>query len=128
MTLRVTLKRGERLYIGGCAIRDESQNIVLLIEGKLPLLRERDLLTANTADTPAKKLALVLQQMYLTETFAELHEVYIVFARDLLKALPEGASFVNSVDQHIASGNYFRALKEARDLVEFEGERSQAAA
>ena len=90
MTLRVTLKRGERLFtFGGCAIRDESQNIVLLIEGKLPLLRERDLLTANTADTPAKTLALVLQQMYLTETFAELHEVYIVFARDLLKALPE---------------------------------------
>jgi flagellar protein FlbT len=123
MGLKVILRRGERLFIAGGSIRDESQNIVLNVEGNLPLLRERDMLTAETADTPAKRLVLALQQIYLTQKHDEMHEIYVLFARDVVKALPAGSQIIANIDEHVQSGEYFKALKEARDLVTFEAEQ-----
>jgi flagellar biosynthesis repressor protein FlbT len=120
MGLKVILKRGERLFIGGSSLRDENQNIALLVEGTLPLLRERDMLTAETADTPARRLVLALQQIYLTQKHEEMHEIYVLFARDVLKALPAGGKLIATIDDHVQSGEYFKALKEARELVVFE--------
>jgi flagellar biosynthesis repressor protein FlbT len=127
MGLKVILRRGERLFIGGGSIRDENQNIALLVEGTLPLLRERDMLTAETADTAAKRLVLALQHIYLTQKHDELHEIYVLFARDALRALPDGASLIANIDEHIQAGEYFKALKEARDLVAFESNRTGGA-
>src|SRR5687767_5841802 len=102
MALKVTLRRGERLFIGGSSIRNENQSTVLLVDGNDPVLREREMLSAETADTPAKKLVLALQHIYLSERFDELHELYIVFARELLAALPDAAPFIASIDESIA--------------------------
>jgi flagellar protein FlbT len=120
MGLRITLKRGEKLFVAGGSIQNEHQNIVLFIEGDLPVLRESEIVSAETADTPAKRLVLALQQIYLTKRGDELHEIYIVFARDVLRAFPEGSNYIARIDDLVSAEDYFKALKEARALVEFE--------
>ena len=59
MALKVELKPNERIIIGACVITNTDQRARLLIDGdKIPILREKDILTPDTADTPAKLIYL----------------------------------------------------------------------
>ena len=65
MALKVELKPHERIIIGACVITNTDQRARLLIDGdKIPILREKDILTPETADTPAKLIYLAVQLMY----------------------------------------------------------------
>ncbi len=46
----------------------------LLIEGDTPILREKDILTGETANTPAKRIYLSVQLMYLSKDPRVHHE------------------------------------------------------
>ena len=65
MALKVELKPGEKLIVGSCVITNSDQRTRLFIEGKAPILREKDILSAATADTPAKAIYLAIQIIYL---------------------------------------------------------------
>ena len=45
MALKVELKPGERIILGDCVITNHDQRTRLLIEGHVPILREKDILT-----------------------------------------------------------------------------------
>ena len=65
MSLKVELKPGERILIGECVITNAGQRARFVIDGKkVPILREKDILTAETADTPAKRIYLAVLLMY----------------------------------------------------------------
>ena len=68
MALKVELKPGERVIIGDCVVTNADQRTRLIIEGETPILREKDILTAETANTPAKRIYLAVQLMYLSKT------------------------------------------------------------
>ena len=74
MSLKVELKPGERLIIGQCIITNSDQRTRLFIDGKAPILREKDILTITTADTPAKRIYLAVQLMYLEDDTARLRD------------------------------------------------------
>src|SRR5690242_2382845 len=53
MALKVELKPHEQVIIGSCVITNTEQRAKLLIQGeKIPILREKDILTPASADTP----------------------------------------------------------------------------
>ena len=59
MALKVELKPHERIIIGACVVTNTDQRARLLIDGdKIPILREKDILTPDIADTPAKLIYL----------------------------------------------------------------------
>src|SRR6202035_3862627 len=67
MALKVELKPNERIIIGACVITNTDQRARLLIDGdNIPILREKDILTPDTADTPAKLVYLAVQLMYIS--------------------------------------------------------------
>ena len=72
MALKVELKRGERIIVGECVITNSDQRTRLLIDGQVPILREKDILTPETADTPAKLIYLAVQLMYTAKS-PEIH-------------------------------------------------------
>ena len=65
MPLRVELKPFERIVIGETVLINSGTRTSFLIDGEAPILRERDTVTAETANTPAKRLYLCVQTMYL---------------------------------------------------------------
>ena len=67
MALKVELKPGEKLLVGNCIITNSDQRTRLFIDGNAPILREKDILTSETADTPAKRIYLAVQLMYIDE-------------------------------------------------------------
>lgn len=123
MALRVELKPHEKIIIGSCVITNFDKRTKLLIEGEhIPVLREKDILTPATADTPAKLLYLAVQLMYLSNTPQEHHEVYFDVMRDLLATTPSAAEFIQDVNNCILAGDYYKALKAARKLNEHEAQ------
>jgi flagellar protein FlbT len=65
MALKVELKPFERIIIGESVITNSETRAHFLIDGEAPILREKDILTAETANSPVKRVYLCVQQMYL---------------------------------------------------------------
>lgn len=122
MGLLVKLEKGEQLFVGECSVACETDKVKLHIRvnGDVPLLRERDMITAKEADTPAKRLGLALQQIYLSRKGLELHELYLLFAADVMRTSPAAASYLATIHKFVSAGDYFRAIKECLRLIEAE--------
>lgn len=88
MSLKVELKPGERLIIGQCIITNSDQRTRLFIDGKAPILREKDILTIATADTPAKRIYLAVQLMYLEDDTARLRDEYFRLVNEIIRLHP----------------------------------------
>jgi flagellar protein FlbT len=122
MALKVELKPHERIIVGTVVIRADDQRIRLFIEGDAPILREKDILTAETATSPAKRIYLAVQLMYLAQDVAPHHDVYFELVNQFIEAAPSSLPIVAEINNRILSGNLYKALKAARRLVTYEGE------
>src|SRR5690606_28383105 len=76
MSLKVELKPGEKLIIGNCVVTNAEQRTRLYIDGKAPILREKDILTPETADSPARRIYFAVQLMYIDEDVERLRTSY----------------------------------------------------
>ena len=122
MALRVELKAGERIMIGEAVITNGDQRTRFVIEGRAPILREKDILTPKRADTPAKRIYLAIQLMYTAREPSAHHDIYFSLVRDIVQAAPSTWAFVESINNQILTGNLYKALKEAAKLIAYEGE------
>jgi len=122
MALKVELKPGERLIIGDCVVTNADQRTRLLIEGETPILREKDILTPETANTPARRIYLSVQLMYLAKDPRPHHETYFSLMRDILQAAPSTWPYIENINNHILTGQTYKALKVAKKLIAYEQE------
>ncbi len=122
MPLRVELKPFERIVIGQSVITNSDTRAVFLIDGDTPILREKDILTAETANTPVKRIYLCVQQMYLEDDIPKYQELYLSFVRDMLEAVPSSREQIEAASNHILNGYLYKALREIRKLMKREEE------
>jgi flagellar protein FlbT len=121
MALKVELKPHERIIIGSCVITNTDQRARLLIDGeKIPILREKDILTPETADTPAKLVYPAVQLMYISPEPEVNHGTYFNLLRELVTTAPSMWPIIEGINTNILSGDLYQALKEARKLVAYE--------
>ena len=120
MALKVELKPGERILIGECVITNADQRTRLLIEGETPILREKDILTAERADTPAKRIYLAVQLMYTAKNPQAHHELYFSLVRDIIQAAPSMWPHIENINNQILIGQMYKALKDAKKLINYE--------
>lgn len=125
MALIIDLKPSERVIIGNALITNDDTRTRLHIEGDAPILREKDILREEEANSPAKRIYLTVQLMYLAKDPAELHELYFQQVREIQDAAPSTTTFFMVINDHILNGNYYKALKEARSLIDHERELIQ---
>ena len=123
MALKVELKPNERIIIGSCVITNVDQRARLLIEGEnTPVLREKDILTPATADSPAKKIYLAVQLMYLSGDLSTHHEFYFPLVQDFLNAAPSSLPLIAEINNRILAGDLYKALKAVKELIAYEQE------
>jgi len=122
MALKVELKPRERIIIGQVVLRNDDQRTRFFIEGDAPILREKDILTAASADSPAKKIYLSIQLMYLAQDASHGHETYFELIRDFLQAAPSAMPHIHEINNRILSGDLYKALKAAKKLIAYEAE------
>jgi flagellar protein FlbT len=122
MPLRVELKPGERIIIGQSVITNSDTRTAFLIDGDAPIMREKDILTAETATTPVKRVYLCVQMMYLENDIPAYQELYLGFIKELMEAVPSFRETIEDVSKLILSGSLYKALKELRPLIKREEE------
>ena len=122
MALRVVLKPFERIIIGQSVITNSETRTTFLIDGQAPILREKDILTAETANTPVKRLYLCVQMMYLENDIPKYQDLYMGFVKDLLEAVPSFRTSIETASKLILSGSLYNSLKEIRKLIRREEE------
>lgn len=122
MALKVELKPGEKLLVGNCIITNSDQRTRLFIDGRAPILREKDILTAETADTPAKRIYLGVQLMYIEDDTTRMRDEYFALVGDFVAAVPSSTPIVDQINNEILTGQLYKALKAAQRLIEYEQE------
>jgi len=122
--LKIELKPNERIILGDCIVTNSSGRTRLVIEGTVPILREKDIMPPERADTPAKRLYLVVQNMYTSKQPQEYDAQYFRLAREMLQATPSMRPLINSINNRILTGDLYKALKETRKLIAHEEEVS----
>jgi len=120
MALKVEIKPGERIIIGDSVITNDGNRARFYIEGDSPILREKDILRPEDADTPCKKIYLLVQMMYLADDPGKHHDLYFQMIKDVLTAVPGTATHIETINNHLLTGAYYKALKSANTLIAYE--------
>ena len=76
----------------------------------------------DAADTPCKKVYFLVQCMYLASSPERYHEKYFSLVKEVQHASPSSAFFFMQINEEIISGNYYKALKLAKQLIAHEEE------
>jgi flagellar protein FlbT len=123
MALKINLKPHERLIIGGAVISNGNSKSEFIVENKVPVLREKDILREKDVDSPCKRIYFVVQLMYVDqENLAEHHRTYWELVRDVSEAAPSRRLILQEISNNVLNGHYYKALKLARSLIAYEQE------
>lgn len=123
MALKLALKPHEKLILGGAVVTNGDSKTDLIIENNIPVLREKDILSADAADTPCKRIYFVVQLMYVdSEKLAQHHESYWRLVRDVVDAAPSTLALIDPISAEILAARYYQALKVAKNLIAYEEE------
>jgi flagellar biosynthesis repressor protein FlbT len=120
MALKVELKPGERIIIGESVVTNDDQRTRLFIQGTAPILRERDIMTPERADSPAKRIYLAVQLMYTSRDRRAHHDIYFALVREIIQAAPTIWPYIEGINNRILTGEMYKALKEAKRLIAYE--------
>ena len=124
MALKITLKPNEKMIVGGAVITNGNiKNTDLIIENNVPILRQKDILSEKDATSPCSRIYFLIQLMYIDEENIATHQhTYWELIRKLLDAVPRLTGHIDQINENILSGNCYRALKLASELIDYEQE------
>ncbi len=123
MALKITLKPHEKMIIDGAVVTNGTNRSELYIENSVPILRQKDILGEKEANSPARRIYLAIQLMYIDEANLEIHhKTYWVLVRDLIHAAPSAVPIIDRISDRILKGQYYQALKATKKLIEYEEE------
>lgn len=122
MALVIDLKPHEKILIGEAVITNDSQRTRLNIAGDAPILREKDVMQEEDADTPCKKIYFLVQCMYMARDPKEYYPKYFALIKDVQKAAPSTSFMFLNMNEKIMEGHYYKAMKQARELITYEEE------
>ena len=123
MALKLSLKPGEKMIIGGAVVKNGDAKAELFIENQVPLLREKDIMGEKDAQTVARKIYFTIQLMYIDqENLVSHHNTYWNYVKEITQAAPSTVPQVDQISEKIVGYKYYQALKLSRKLIDYEKE------
>jgi len=123
MPLKLDLRPHEKLFLGGAVIVNGDNRAQLAVLNAVPVLREKDILKEEDANTPCKRIYLAVQMMYMdTPNLARYHQYYWDKVRAVIDAAPSTTELIDKLSVAVLDAQYYQALKVARELVRYEQE------
>lgn len=117
MPLKMTMEPQEWLMIGDTKVMNiHPDQAKIWIDGSSPVLRGAHVISADHANTAAKRAYLAVQRLYLGLTTAM--SEYESAERELLQESPASEKIVAKASKQIANGFLYGALREIRTLVD----------
>ena len=123
MPLRISLKAGERLIVGGAVVRNGQSRTDLLIENDVPILRAREVMALDETTSPCRRIYFAIQLMYVDpDRMTEHRALYWQLVREVLEASPSMNALLTDISARIGDDQYYPALKLGRKLSAYEEE------
>lgn len=126
MPLKLSLKPGERFVLNGAVVQNGDRRGVLVLQNKASVLREKDIMQQEQANTPARRIYFPVMMMYLDEAGAERY--YDEFVRRMSEFMgvignPNVLADCVDVSRYCMEREYYKSLMLCRKLIEYEDER-----
>ena len=67
MPLKLSLKPGEKFVLNGAVVQNGDRRSALLLQNKASVLREKDIMQADEATTPSRRIYFPVMMMYLDQ-------------------------------------------------------------
>jgi len=126
MPLKLSLKPGEKFVLNGAVVQNGDRRSSLLLQNKASVLREKDIMQAEEAATPARRIYFPVMMMYLDQSTCEtLHDEFIQRLSEFMGAVrnPDILTDCVNISRHVMIKEYYKALMLCRKLIEYEDER-----
>jgi flagellar protein FlbT len=126
MPLKLTLKPRERFVLNGGVLMNGDRRSDLIVENQVSLLRERDVLKPDEADTPIKRIYFTIMMMYMDgglegdyyDQFSELMTDFMC-AVTTKSVVEKCHRILNDVHEQ----RFYTAMMMSKSLLPFEKER-----
>jgi len=121
MPLTINLKPHEKLILNGVVIENSGPMAKILIHTNAALLREKDVLSEEKATTPARRIYFAIQCQYLFSGKGDLFFATIEQQmKEYAERRPESAGTLREIRGLLDDGQFYRALKSAKLLIQAE--------
>ncbi|MBF0246909.1 MAG: flagellar biosynthesis repressor FlbT [Alphaproteobacteria bacterium] len=125
MPLLIDFKAGDKLLINGSALENIGHNTKLLVHNKSAVLREKEVLSQEDAQTPASRVYFELQSAYILPEQTQRDEALKRFQQRLgefIAACPKAKPIADKVTSNIDADRIYKGLKEAQNLIRYEAD------
>lgn len=126
MPLKLSLKPGEKFVLNGAVLANGDKRTSLVIQNKACILREKDIMQVEDADTPARRIYFPIMMMYLdSETADTYYSQFALRMTEFMQAISDRRALALCVEisKDVMNGQYYKALVQCRNLFDFEQER-----
>jgi len=126
MPLKLSLKPHEKFVLNGAVLMNGERRASLVIENKASILREKDIMQSEEADTPIKRIYFPIMMMYLDADASQAYyEEFVMRMTEFMNAISnrEAPALCVEISRDVLQGQYYRALMKCRKLFEFENVR-----
>ncbi|NBB82807.1 MAG: flagellar biosynthesis repressor FlbT [Alphaproteobacteria bacterium] len=124
MPLRIRLKPGEKIVVNGAVVSVAGERAsTLVLHNTASVLRGKDILLPEDADTPVKRIYLAVQMLYMDpDGAAGYREEFAARLNDVLDVLTtrEVIDQLEAVRGLVEAGSYYTAMSGLREVLKFE--------
>jgi flagellar protein FlbT len=123
MPLKLSLKPHEKFVLNGAVLMNGDRRASLVIENKASILREKDIMQSEEADTPIKRIYFPIMMMYLDADASQTYyEEFVLRMTEFMNALSnrEALALCVEISRDVLQSQYYRALMKCRKLFDFE--------
>jgi flagellar protein FlbT len=126
MPLKLSLKPGEKFVLNGAVVQNGDRRSALLLQNKASVLREKDIMQADEATTPARRIYFPVMMMYLDQADCDRYQdVFIKRLSEFMGAVrnPDVLTDCVNISRYVMTREYYKALMLCRKLIDYEDER-----
>lgn len=126
MPLKLSLKPGEKFVLNGAVMTNGDKRTSLVLQNKACILREKDIMQPEDANTPARRIYFPIMMMYLDgEDTERYYNDFALRMTEFMGAIHnrDALSVCLDISRDVMNQAYYRALMLCKKLFEFERER-----
>ena len=126
MPLKLSLRPGEKFVLNGAVVQNGDRRSVLILQNKASVLREKDILQPEDANSPARRIYMPIMMMYIDEPGAgQYYEGFVQRLSEFMGAIqnPDVLSTCVNISKNCMEREYYKALMLCRKLIDYEDQR-----
>ncbi len=123
MPLKLSLKPNERFVVNGAVLQNGDRRAVMLLQNKASILREKDIIQPEEANTPARRIYFPIMMMYLDPAEAGgLYDEFVLRLHEFMGAIRSTDILKEcvSLSREVMAADYYKALIRCRKLLTYE--------